>query len=114
MAGQYVLMHVWASWCAPCRKSLPDVRATAERLANEPVTFIGLNIDENKAAGEALVKLGRYDWAQNFLGADSALARQLAISSVPAYYLIGPRGKLAAASVEWLDVKQALEDALAR
>ncbi|MGE0378930.1 MAG: M56 family metallopeptidase, partial [Planctomycetaceae bacterium] len=44
MHGRYVLMHVWASWCAPCVEHMPDVQAAAQSLSDQPITFVGLNI----------------------------------------------------------------------
>ena len=41
------------------------------------------------------------------------MARQLAISSAPTYYLIGPDGLLVASATEWAQIKEKLEAALA-
>ncbi len=112
MAGKYVLMHVWASWCAPCLATMPDVQATVEHLAEKPIVFVGLNVDADENPAKALVEKHAWQWAQNYLGEDSAMAKQLAISSVPAYYLIGPEGKLVASSTEWSEIKARLEEEL--
>ena len=112
MKGRYVLLHVWASWCAPCLESMPDVRATVEALADEPITFVGLNIDKEVDRAEALVRRGGWDWSQNYLGDASDMARQLAISSAPTYFLVGPDGLLIASSNQWKEMKAAVESAL--
>ena len=52
------------------------------------------------------------NWAQNYLGDDSDLMRQLGVSSVPAYYLIGPDGKLVGSANDWEQVEELLGDAL--
>ena len=112
MKGRYVLMHVWASWCVPCLKNMPDIQATRNQLADQPITFVGLNIDQRPANGEILVEKHHWDWSQNYLGDQSDMARQLAISSVPIYYLIGPDGRLAASTNEWSEMKEKIETAL--
>jgi hypothetical protein len=38
--------------------------------------------------------------------------RQSAVSSVPAYFLIGPDGKLVASSSEWQEFKKSIEASL--
>jgi len=53
-----------------------------------------------------------WDWSQNDLGDDSDMVRQLAISSVPTCYLIGPDGLLVASSSNWLEIKGKLTTAL--
>ncbi len=112
MKGRYVLMHVWASWCAPCLEVMPDVRATVEALADQPITFVGLNIDKEADRAKALVQRGGWDWSQNYLGDASDMARQLAISSAPTYFLVGPDGLLVASSNQWTEIKTALNSAL--
>lgn len=112
MRGQHVLMHVWASWCAPCIKSMPDLKATAKSLSDRPITFVGLNIDDNAKLAKARVLAGGWNWSQNYLGSDSDVARQLAISSVPTYFLIGPDGLLVASTVDWSEMKAKAQAAL--
>tara|TARA_R110002095_G_scaffold179193_2_gene156430 strand:- start:54098 stop:57049 length:2952 start_codon:yes stop_codon:yes gene_type:complete len=112
MKGRYILMHVWASWCVPCLKSMPDIKATAAQFADKPITFVGLNLDKRPADGEILVENNHWSWAQNYLGDQSDMARQLAISSIPIYYLIGPDGRLVASTNEWPEMKKEIEAAL--
>ena len=112
MEGQYVLFHVWASWCAPCLQTMPNLHATVESHSQSPLTVVGLNIDKDSAKAKQLSKTGGWNWAMNYVGPDSAIARQLAISSAPAYFLIGPDGKLVMSSDQWSDVRKALDEAL--
>ena len=112
MKGRYVLMHVWASWCGPCLKNMPDMVDMANNLATEPVTFVGLNIDQDSAQATKLAEQTGLSWSQNYLGDDSDMARQLAISSAPTYYLIGPDGLLAAYATEWTEIKKELASLL--
>lgn len=62
---------------------------------------VGLNVDDDLAFAQSMAKQQGMAWAQNYLGENSDLARQLAISSVPAYYLIGPDGKLVGSANMW-------------
>ena len=111
LKGRYVLMHVWASWCGPCLESMPELKSTIKRLAKEPIVFVGLNLDQDAEAGRRVAEREQMDWAQNYLRDDSDLARQLAISSAPTYYLIGPDGNLAASATEWSVMKAQLDAA---
>jgi uncharacterized GH25 family protein/thiol-disulfide isomerase/thioredoxin len=112
MQGQHVLLHVWATWCAPCVESLPTLRVTVGRYAESRLTVVGLNIDEDAAAAKSMADAQKMGWAQNYLGPDSELTRQLAISSAPAYYLIGPDGKLVGSANEWEKIEQLLSSEL--
>ena len=113
MEGQFVLFHVWASWCTPCLRTMPNLKATIESHSQSPLAVVGLNIDEDAAKAKKLAMTGDWNWAMNYVGPNSAIARQLAVSSAPAYYLIGPDGKLVMSSSQWSDIQQSLTEALA-
>lgn len=112
MQGRLVLLHVWASWCAPCMEALPDMKTVVDGLAGMPVVFAGLNVDADSKQARALAQTNGWNWGHTYLGSDSNMARQLAVSSVPAYFLIGPDGKLVASSNEWQQIKKKLEVSL--
>ena len=108
MKGRYVLMHVWASWCTTCMHSMNDIQQMAESPEAEVVTFVGLNVDGDPKRASDIANQMNWSWSQNYLGDDSDMSRQLALSSVPTYYLIGPEGKLVASATEWSDIKKRL------
>ncbi|HYU86124.1 MAG TPA: TlpA disulfide reductase family protein [Kribbellaceae bacterium] len=54
--GKVVVLNVWGSWCAPCRKEAPDLVAAAEQLGAGAV-FAGLNTrDLDKAPARKFVQ----------------------------------------------------------
>jgi thiol-disulfide isomerase/thioredoxin/protocatechuate 3,4-dioxygenase beta subunit len=114
MQGQYVLFHVWATWCGPCMVSMPSLKAEVERYSKRPLTVVGLNIDDSPVQAAETARKLELNWAQNYLGAKSDLMRQLAVSSVPVYYLIGPDGKLVGSSNAWDEMKAILDGQFAK
>ncbi|MBX7084304.1 MAG: TlpA family protein disulfide reductase [Nannocystaceae bacterium] len=47
--GEVVLVNVWATWCAPCREELPELRALHERLGPRGFTVVGVSEDRRAA-----------------------------------------------------------------
>ncbi|MFO7565109.1 MAG: TlpA disulfide reductase family protein [Enhygromyxa sp.] len=43
--GQVVLLNVWATWCDPCIRELPELARMHEQLHDKGFTVIGLNTD---------------------------------------------------------------------
>ncbi|MDJ0840806.1 MAG: TlpA disulfide reductase family protein [Acidobacteriota bacterium] len=43
LSGQPTLLNFWATWCAPCRKEIPDLKALH---AEGSVRVIGIALDE--------------------------------------------------------------------
>jgi hypothetical protein len=91
---------------------MPEVKSAVARYTNKPLTAVGLNIDKDSSAAKALVQEGGWNWAQNYLGDDSDMMRQMGLSTAPAYYLIGPVGKLVGSANAWEQIEQLLSDKL--
>ena len=52
--GKAVVLNVWASWCAPCRKEAPELQVASQRLAAQGVQFLGIdNADLDQAQARA-------------------------------------------------------------
>ncbi len=48
LRGQVVILDFWASWCAPCRASMPIVSALAERHRDAGLVTLGVNIESER------------------------------------------------------------------
>ncbi len=56
-AGKVVVVNVWGSWCAPCRKEAPDLSA-ASKKTTKVAQFIGINIrDMDPAPANAFARV---------------------------------------------------------
>jgi thiol-disulfide isomerase/thioredoxin len=43
--GRVLLVNFWATWCAPCRKEIPDLKNLHSDLKSEGLTVIGVALD---------------------------------------------------------------------
>jgi len=59
--GQWVVVNYWATWCAPCRKEMPELSQLHDAL--EHATVLGLAFeDAHDNSFETYVKLARVSY----------------------------------------------------
>lgn len=52
--GDVVLLNLWATWCAPCLKEIPDLVALEQDLSARGFQVIGISLDDADAGEEVL------------------------------------------------------------
>ena len=92
--GHWVVLNWWATWCAPCRKEMPDLSAFAD--AHKDVRVLGLAYEETEADDiKAFLKQHPVDYPMARLDLDSPPKDFDAPRGLPMTYLIAPDGTVA-------------------
>jgi thiol-disulfide isomerase/thioredoxin len=93
LAGQVVLVDFWASWCAPCKRTLPELARLGARYPGLKVLAVSLDEDRSKAlrflAGQDSALLALHD-------ARREVAERYDLAGMPAAVLIDRKGVLRA------------------
>lgn len=57
--GRVVLLNVWATWCAPCRKEMPYFAALQTQLGGDDFEVVAISVDRKgvKASGKFLTEV---------------------------------------------------------
>jgi peroxiredoxin len=90
-AGQVVYLDFWASWCAPCRQSLPWMEEQRREFADRGFEVIAINVDENPR--DALKFLERVPVSYPVVADHRGqLANLYNVSEMPSSFLIDRQG----------------------
>ena len=49
-SGRQTLINIWATWCIPCAKEMPELEKMRIKLAARGIDLIGINVDTEKDA----------------------------------------------------------------
>lgn len=98
--GQYTLLDFWASWCGPCRASIPKIKSL--HAANPKINIVSISCDKNLADWTAAMKEENMPWKQMALPQDKVLSRAASeaykVRFIPYLVVIDPEGAVVMAT----------------
>jgi thiol-disulfide isomerase/thioredoxin len=93
--GKYVLLDFWATWCGPCIKDLPNLKAAYAKYHDKGLEIVGISLDETPEPVRDFVKDKRIPWPQIHNGSGgSDIVAAFSVNNIPATFLVGPDGRI--------------------
>jgi thiol-disulfide isomerase/thioredoxin len=98
-----VIVDFWATWCGPCKASMPHLNNVQERYAKNGLAVIGVSVDES---GPAPVKKFANGLGVRFtiaMANDEVLDAYGPIRSIPTTFFINRKGEIVRRVVGFID-----------
>jgi thiol-disulfide isomerase/thioredoxin len=105
LRGKIVVVEFWATWCPPCRRSIPHLIELNKKYAGKGVAIVGLT-DEAKEVVEPFVKEMGMTYA---VGGGSNTFQEYGVRGLPTAFVIDPSGAIAWMGNPMVGLEGALE-----
>ncbi len=94
--GTFVILNVWATWCKPCVKELPELQRLQEAYGNGEYRVVAVSVNTQKEMGELVKFIKKLD-VESIAGYhdyEGQLQKSLKIKELPVTYIINRRGQI--------------------
>ncbi|QDU31594.1 Thiol:disulfide interchange protein TlpA [Anatilimnocola aggregata] len=94
--GKVVIVDFWATWCGPCRKEMPNVKALREKLKDKGFEVVGVSVDKDEEALATYLEENEIPW-ETLAGEEAGeLATKYGVRGIPTMMLVDQQGNVVA------------------
>ncbi len=91
--GNYVLVDMWASWCGPCKREIPNLAEVHNLYKDKGLTVLGIFVWDDVKNLEPTLKAENVTWAQ-IIDTEKKATEAYGVDGIPEIMLIGPDGTI--------------------
>src|SRR6267142_4146690 len=95
-SGKIVVINLWATWCGPCRREVPEYEKVRKDFAGRGVEFIGLTGEDPRTASDRVRQFVRelnFGFRQAWADRETAVALMNGRNAIPQTLVIAPDGR---------------------
>jgi thiol-disulfide isomerase/thioredoxin len=107
--GKVVLIDFWATWCGPCLREMPHIRALHKRLEKQGFTVLAINLDRNQEDLDRFLKENDLPWTNLVAEGARKAATRYGVRAIPTMIVVDQQGKVAAVSHRVADLTGTIE-----
>ncbi|HEY0943677.1 MAG TPA: TlpA disulfide reductase family protein [Opitutaceae bacterium] len=92
LAGKPMILEFWATWCPPCRKSIPHLNELHSKYQSRGLVIVGVTKEEKKVVKDFLKKMPMAYFPAIDKG--GALNKHFGVTGIPHAVLVDKSGKI--------------------
>ena len=92
--GKVIILHFWATWCAPCVKEIPSIAGLQKRLKDDGLVVIPVSLDNKKEKAVEFYEEQNITDLELYIDTQSRAIRDLNVPGLPTSYIFNREGEL--------------------
>jgi thiol-disulfide isomerase/thioredoxin len=91
LSGKVVLLDFWATWCAPCRAAIPELKDLARRYPRDRLSIVSVSEDDEEEVARGFVAKNGMTWTQCH-DREKTIRQLFRVNAFPTYFVIDGEG----------------------
>ena len=118
LKGSLVLVDFWATWCAPCVKEQPELKAIYQQydkyVKEGKFQILGVSLDKKKDSWEKAINSLKLTWPQvsDLKFWNSPVANTYGIEALPFNVIVDEKGNIAATNLHGKELANFIKEYL--
>ena len=92
--GRYILLNIWATWCAPCVRELPHLVELQKRFDSSQFEVVAVSVDRAPSLAINFLKKPEFQSIVPYMDIKSQAMTVLGVQGLPTSLLIDPAGQV--------------------
>src|SRR6266852_3211752 len=96
-SGKILVVNLWATWCGPCRREVPEYEKVRKEFAARGVEFIGLTTEDPRTSYDRVKQFARdfkFGFRLGWADRETAVALMNGRNAIPQTLVIAPDGRV--------------------